>query len=76
MLDIEHRGHWQLGNLMAPRPVTRNPLAVSELPPAPRALLGVMVNDLPHLMFAQQLPPRARVTILPAHLAPLTILAG
>ncbi len=76
MLDKEHRGRWQLGNLMAPRPVTRNPLRIGELPPAPRAPLRVMINDLLHLIFTQQLPPRAWVAILPARLAPLTVPAS
>jgi len=73
MLDIEHRGRWQLGNLMAPRPVTRNPLTVGELPPAPRALIGVMVNDLRHPVLRQQPATRARVTRLTASLALLGV---
>ena len=76
MLDIVHdRGRWQLGNLMAPRPVTRDLLAVGELPPAPRTLLRVMVNDLLHLILRQQLPTRAPVTRLTARLALLPVLA-
>src|SRR5438874_9772354 len=39
MLGVHDRRRWQLGNLMAPRSVTRNLLAVGELPPTPRALV-------------------------------------
>jgi hypothetical protein len=51
MLDIEHRGRRQVRNLMAAQPVPRNLLTVGELPPAPRALIRVMVNDLLHPVF-------------------------
>lgn len=76
MLDIHNRRWWQLGNLMAARPMTRDPLTIGELPPAPRALLGVMVNDLTHLILRQQLSPRARVTGLTARLTLLRVLAS
>ena len=45
MLDIHNRRWWQLGNLMAAGPMTRDLLSIGELPPAPGALLGVMIND-------------------------------
>src|SRR5450755_1331018 len=76
VLDIEHRGLWQLGNLMAPRLVTRNLLTLSELPPAPRTIVWVVINDLPHLTLSKQPAPRAAMTRLPARLTVLAILAG
>ena len=74
MLGIEDRGRRQLGDLMAPRPVTRNLLALGELAPAIPTLLGVMVNDLLHPVFRQQLAPGARVTVLTTCLTLLTVL--
>src|SRR5450631_1547969 len=76
VLDIEHHGLWQLGNLMAPRLVTRNLLTLSELPPAPRTIVWVVINDLSHLTLSKQPAPRAAMTRLPARLAVLAILAG
>jgi hypothetical protein len=51
MLGIHDRGRRQLGDLMTPRSVTRNLLAIGELPPASPTLIGVMVNDLLHPIF-------------------------
>ncbi len=76
MLDIHNRRWWQLGNLMAARPMTRDLLTIGELPPAPGALLGVMINDLTHLALRQQLSPHAWVTGLTARLTLLRVLSS
>jgi hypothetical protein len=53
MLGVHDRDRRQLGDLMTPRPVTRNLLAIGELPPASPTLIGVMVNDLLHPILRQ-----------------------
>jgi hypothetical protein len=51
MLGVHDCDRRQLGDLMTPRPVTRNLLTIGELPPASPTLIGVMVNDLLHPVF-------------------------
>jgi hypothetical protein len=69
MLDIEHRGRWQLSDLMTTRPMTRDLLRAGELTLTPRTALRVMINDIRHLVCGHQLAPSARVTMLAARLA-------
>jgi hypothetical protein len=68
MLVVHDRGFRQFGNLMTTRSVTRNLLSIGELAPAPRTVIGVMVNDLLHPVLGYQPATSARVTRLAARL--------
>jgi hypothetical protein len=73
MLDIDHRDRRQLGHLMASRTPRRRLLPVAELVPAAPARVGVVIDDLRHLILAEQLAPRPLMSGLAARLAPGTL---
>jgi hypothetical protein len=52
VLEVDDRDRWQLGHLVAPRTPAGHLLTTSELVPATTALLGIVVDDLLHLILA------------------------
>ena len=74
MLDVLDSDRGQLGDLMTPGAPPRDLLHLGELVPAARALARVVIDDLAHLILAQQLASRAPVTGLAASLALLPVL--
>jgi hypothetical protein len=68
VLGQDHARRRQLGDLVAPEAMRRNPLPRGELVPAPAAAVGIVIDDLIDLILRRELATRAAMTALPARL--------
>jgi hypothetical protein len=73
MLGEDHADRRQLGDLVATEPATRPALLRIKPMPAPATRIGIVIDDLIHLIRRLQLTTSTPMPRLPARLVPLTL---